>query len=192
MTQQLVHKAEYARMRGRGKSAVSNWIAAGQLEAPALVMRDGVEMIDVEIADAMLAARLDQSQQLAQSSPMTGAPLDDDDDVKAGPGLAPEQREYLQLKVDEKKIAVERGRRALLAETGRYVEAADVERVWAREAAAMISEFEAWVYAYAQEFADEHNLDAAAVKLQARNSFNAFRARQANVKRGSELPQAAE
>ena len=64
---ELVSKSVYAQMRGRGPSAVSNWIKDGKLEPPA-VTDDG--LINVPLADAMLAARLDPSQQLAQDRPI--------------------------------------------------------------------------------------------------------------------------
>lgn len=67
----IVTKAAYARMRHRTPAALSHWIRDAKLVPPALVLKDGRELVDVALADEQLAEILDPSQQLAQPHPMT-------------------------------------------------------------------------------------------------------------------------
>src|SRR4051812_39722045 len=73
----IVTKAEYAALKERGASAVSNWIAEGKITRAALVGEGVRARIWVEQADADLLLRLDPSQQTAQPQPVapSAAPL---------------------------------------------------------------------------------------------------------------------
>ncbi|HVH77165.1 MAG TPA: hypothetical protein VM755_19795 [Stellaceae bacterium] len=51
---EIISKSEYAERRGVGESAVSNWIARGQLTPPAL-QADG--SIDADLADEQRSRR---------------------------------------------------------------------------------------------------------------------------------------
>ena len=66
----LVTKAQYAALKGRRASSVSNWIRWGKISKRALV-GDGVRArIWVEQADRDLLLTLDPSQQAAQARPI--------------------------------------------------------------------------------------------------------------------------
>ena len=68
---QTVKKSEFAQMLGKGKSAVSNWIASGKLTREprgGLVEVGGEEQIDVEAACARLKVTLDLGQQLGNAA----------------------------------------------------------------------------------------------------------------------------
>jgi hypothetical protein len=82
----LVSKSEYARLRGRAPSAVSNWIAEGKLKPPALVGSGPRAKVDVAQADRQLGALLDLGQQLAQERPVASAASGDDGDASPTPG----------------------------------------------------------------------------------------------------------
>lgn len=68
----LLSKGEYAALKGRGPSAVSNWITEGRISAEAIVGTGARAKIWVEQADRDLSRRLDLGQQLAQDKPITG------------------------------------------------------------------------------------------------------------------------
>lgn len=185
---ELVTKSQYARMRNREPSAVSNWIAGGKLAPPALVQQDGKELIDVAAADAMLAERLDPSQQLAQDTPIE-TELDDDDaellddiETKVGSsksGSITETRRYLTAKAEEKELDVERKKRAMMADSGRWLETAVAEKAFAQKLAAIFTDLEAWVSAAGEELATELGTDIRATTLALRESMRRFRERQA-------------
>ncbi|MGE4063628.1 MAG: hypothetical protein AB7E79_09695 [Rhodospirillaceae bacterium] len=84
----IVDKGTYARMRQRTPAALSHWIRDGKLTPPALVCRDGRELVDVAAADEQLAAVLDPSQQLARPHPI------------AAPAPRPEPRYALEQLLD--------------------------------------------------------------------------------------------
>ncbi len=178
----LVMKSEYAQMRGRKPSAVSNWIADGKLEAPAIT-EDG--QINVALADAMLAERLDPTQQLAQSRPLAGDLVDEDDAdlleevTKTSSTTRDAPRRYLDAKAEEKELDVERKRRQQAAEAGKWVETAQVVAVWNRNMAAVFTDLEAWVTQAGEELATKLETDPRLTTLALRESLRQFRERQA-------------
>ena len=119
---EILSKSAYARLRGRGPSAVSNWIRSGQLSPPAL-LPDG--RINVELADLQLAERLDPVRSAAQRSPV-GSNTGSSDPVKEA------QAEYLRARALSAAIRAERERRELNAERGRYMLTDQVRSEWGR------------------------------------------------------------
>lgn len=191
---QLVTKSAYARLRNRAPSAVSNWIADGKLTPPAVVD----DMIDVALADAQLAERLDPSQQLAQERPLSGADLDDDADADEDPllegstaGAASSRdatKRYLQAKAEEKELEVERRKRNMMAESGRWMETAAAERAFGQKLSAIFTDMEAWVNQAGEELANTLGTDLRATTLALRDSLRAFRERQAQREENAAKP----
>ena len=106
---EILSKSAYARQRGRGPSAVSNWIRSGQLSPPAL-LPDG--RINVELADLQLAERLDPVRSAAQRSSV-GSNTGSSDPAKVA------RAEYLRASALSAAVRAERERRELYAERGR-------------------------------------------------------------------------
>lgn len=69
----VVTKGQYARLKNRAPSAVSNWIAEGKISRDALIGEGRNARVWVEKADADLAVSLDPAQQAAQELPIIGA-----------------------------------------------------------------------------------------------------------------------
>lgn len=161
-----VTKSTYAKMRNRAPSAVSNWIADGKLKAPALVEDDGAELVDVELADAMLAAELDPRQQAAPDDP--------------------DNRRFVKARADRMEAEAEGLVRRRQEETGKWLEAEAARRAFGREIAAAITETEAWLMPTAEILAAEIGAERKAVLVILRREWRAFRARQAQAKRGEQ------
>jgi len=191
----LVTKSTYARMRDRAPSAVSNWIADGKLKAPALVQDDnGDEMVDVDKADAMLAAELDPSQQAAQKHPIGVAqiPAEVAEAASAEPKVEPEDpdnRRFIRARADVKEAEAEGLRRKRLEETGKWYVAEEADAAHAKDLGAAIAETEAWLLGTLSErFAAELNVERAAAIGILRREWRAFRERQAAARRGAPVP----
>src|SRR5690349_10667216 len=96
----VMSKSEFARLKRRGASAVSNWIAAGKISEAALIGKGNSAKIWVEQAEADLAASLDPSQQAIQMAPILSTVPQPDmpllptlpDQVQAGSPTAPSVR----------------------------------------------------------------------------------------------------
>ena len=119
---EILSKSAYAARRGRGPSAVSNWIRSGQLSAPAL-RPDG--KIDAELADGQLAKTLDPVRSAAQRLPVASNTSGSDPAKQA-------QAEYLRARALSASVRAERERRELNAQRGRYMLTEEARAEWAR------------------------------------------------------------
>lgn len=195
-----VTKSVYARLKNRAASAVSNWIADGKLRAPALVEdANGDELVDVDLADAMLAAELDPSQQAAQAQPIGAivqppAPISatsSDDQADTGapsePRVEPEDpdnRRFIRARADVKEAEAEGLRRKRLEETGKWLDAEQARAAFGKEMSASIAEAEAWLLgSLADRLSAELGVEKKAVLPILRREWRAFRDRQAGAKR---------
>lgn len=137
-------KSAFARRRSRTPTAVGQWIRAGILSGPALEGKGRSARINVEIAEAQLASRLDPGQALGNGSgsskttrtlkvPQPSKPIpsiepeveagEPDDDATLDPDYAREKARLAKAQADaqEMKNAKERGR---------LVEADAVDQKW--------------------------------------------------------------
>ena len=117
MAEKLVSKGQYAALRGRSPSAVSAWIKAGQLTAPALQGRK----INVEEADRQLAERLDPLLSAARARRSAVASSNTGSAFRSLSEAERSQNEYLAARAASARLRLERERRELAAERGRYV-----------------------------------------------------------------------
>lgn len=180
----IVTKGEFAAMKGRGPSAVSNWIADGKISPAALVGTGVRARIWVEQAERDLARNLDPSQQIAQDHPVSlTAPAAEGDAVPAPmAGSAPAQAEDEDLRRRRKADADAAEHQAQMArlkverESGRWVDAAEVSKVFAREMAKLVSETEAWAtQKVARTLADAHGLEWRTLSVEIRTLWREFR-----------------
>jgi len=141
---EIVQKSEFAKRANVGKSAVSNWIAAGQLTREpggGLVMRGKREMVDVAAAVERLNLRLDPSQSLANGAVRREALRQDAQPEGAVPPLAPEEPDdYRSAKTEQAKLAAARGRLSLERERGAWVSRDDAAAETRKAVAALLAE----------------------------------------------------
>jgi hypothetical protein len=169
-TDEIVTKGEFAQRIDRTAARVSQLIAERKLTAPALTP-DG--RVNVRLGRLQLASLLDPSQQLAQTKPIL--PLGGDTDDNAG--LVKAKRENAELDAEQK-------RRRLNLEKGIYTLTEDMKRALGAEMTNVFSQLEVWIADAGKTLALEHALDERQVTIHLRKSFNAFRAKQAQARRG--------
>lgn len=187
----VVTKGEYARLKGRQPSAVSNWIADGRISAAALIGEGNRARIWVEQADADLARNLDPAQQAAQAVPIAPRLAD-------APQPAPEQSNVFELRpsaravqaamddedvrrrrradADKAEHDAEAARRRNAVDEGRWMDTAAAQREWARELARIISDIETFLAStLARDLAEKHGLDWKELSVELRRAFRSHR-----------------
>ncbi|WP_375782894.1 hypothetical protein ACE10Z_23560 [Bradyrhizobium sp. Pha-3] len=193
----VVSKGEFAKRKGRGPSAVSNWIRDGKISAAALIGSGNAAKIWLERAEADLAGSLDPSQQVNQATPIlagtaAGALADlplVNGDAQSAPVPPPSFRPVVQTDreldlarrtkadADSAELDLEIKRRKMAVDEGRYVEAAEATRSFGRELAKLSSEIETWLFStLAREIANAYGLDWKALAVAMRESYRKFRA----------------
>lgn len=214
----LVSKGEFAKLKQRGPSAVSNWIAAGQITRASLVGDGHRAKIWVEQAERDLAASLDPSQQVIQQAPilpqaqaagLPELPLVGEGEPAQQPtataqGSRPAQQTEREMDLarrakadaDRAEYDAEEARRKLAVAQGKYVVAEDAAREWGREMARFIADTETFLSStMARELAAAHGLDWKALSVEIREQFRAFRAEtseEARARREALVPEAAD
>lgn len=191
----VVSKGEFARLKQRGPSAVSNWIAAGKISPAALIGKGNAAKIWVEQAEADLAGSLDPSQQVIQAAPILPSarkapdlPLVPDDDAApiapaavSRPQPPQTDRENdlarrTRADADRAELDLELARRKMAVDEGRYVEAAEAARSYGRELAKLLSETETYLFStLAREIANAHGIDWKTLAVAMRDSYRRFR-----------------
>jgi hypothetical protein len=152
----IVTKREYARMKQRCPSAISNWIAAGRLTPAALIGSGMRARIWVEQADRDLARRLDPGQQDAQEHPIVAdASSSLSNGSSGGLEVVDEVRQARldQLRLQNQKLAEDAALRA-----GRYILAADVTRELGRSNAMLMSMWDGWLSELCQTLAGQFSI----------------------------------
>ena len=189
----VVSKGEFARLKQRGPSAVSNWIKDGKISPAALIGKGNAAKIWVEQAERDLAASLDPSQQVIQAAPIlpTSAPVPDLPLDAAPIAAAPVARQAPALQTDREldlarrtradadraELDLELARRKMAVDEGRYVEAAEAARSYGRELAKLLSETETFLFStLAREIANAHGIDWKTLAVSMRESYRKFRA----------------
>ncbi|HLN11066.1 MAG TPA: hypothetical protein VK281_19190 [Xanthobacteraceae bacterium] len=126
MNQDIVSKAEFARITGVTRARVSQWISGGELDGA--LVRDGrAERIDVKAARRQLGGRLAVDQRTISRG--RGDRGDTIDEI---------QRERLAAL----RLTNERARAAALADAGRFLEADAVRVELGRVAGRLVSAFD--------------------------------------------------
>lgn len=179
--QTIVTKGEYAALKGRAPSAISNWIAEGKISPEALIGTGVRAKIWVERADADLARSLDPAQQSAQdrpvglaAAPMPASPqpsspsppypitVDGDDDL----------RRRRKADADRAEFEAEQARRKLAVDAGRWIEASAAAKAFAQQLAKLISDTETFLTGdLARQLGDTHGLDWKALSVEIRAAF---------------------
>lgn len=185
-------KSAYAKYRGRGPSAVSNWIATGRLTDDAFDGPGRNALVIVEIADRQLAENLDPGQQAgngaglaAQLPSGTGAP--DTPAASPAPQQLPSannhQARILESKAEQQEIETARARRRFLAEQGVYTKAEDASRAWARELADLLGQIELALPEIAERMAVQLGCDKREATLLIKREWRGLRERLAQQAR---------
>lgn len=184
----IVTKADYAALKKRTPSAISNWIADGKITKAALV-GDGVRAkVWVEQADADLLRSLDPAQQSAQIAPVAASsPLPLEQGLSPGPLTSPraaassddeDLRRRRKADADRAEHEAEAARRKLAVEEGRWVDAAEAAKVWGRELSTLLSKTETFLFTHLpRDLADRYpGLDWKQVAVVIRQLYRKHRA----------------
>lgn len=184
----VITKAEYAALKQRGPSAVSNWIAEGRISKEALVGEGNRARIWVERADADLARNLDPGQQASQAVPVSPAlvpvPIEDGSNVvelrsaTANRAAADDEDVRRRRKADADKAEhdAEAARRRLAVDEGRWIDAAEAQREWGRALAKIVADTETFLTnTLARSIAEVHGLDWKALSVEIRNLYRQHR-----------------
>lgn len=186
--QTVITKGEYAARKGRKPSAVSNWIRDSKISAAALIGHGHNAKIWVEQADEDLARSLDPGQQAAQERPImpaTLAPVEDEPGAGSPPrssaAVPPPVHDDLARRrradADKAEHDAEAARRKLAQDEGRWVDAGEAQRAWARQLAHIVSETETFLATtLANDLADRFGLDRKAVAGAVRDAYRSHRA----------------
>lgn len=184
----IITKGEFAKLKGRAPSAISNWIADGRITAAAL-MGSGVRArIWVEQAERDLARNLDPSQQIAQDRPvsMTAPAGGGVQEAPAAPLPAPAEDEDLRRRrradAESAEHQAELLRMKREREAGRWVEAAGAQKRFSAELVKFVTEVETWAaQKLARMLAEKHGLDWRTLSADVRASWREFRGEKANA-----------
>lgn len=183
--QTIVTKAEYAKLKNRAPSCISNWIKEGKITPAALIGTGVRSRIWVEQADADLLRNLDVGQQTAQTNPIMpsgSAPdllhpatrvayTDDEENV----------RRKRKADADRAEEEAEAARRRNLVDAGRWIDAAEAKRVWTGEFARELAEIETFLFTtLSKQHADRHGLDWKRISVEFRADFRAHRSKSAD------------
>lgn len=171
----LVSKSEYARLKNRTPQAVSNWIASGVITSKALVGSGRRAKICVEQADSDLARQLDPGQQSAQARPANLSI-----NSKTDKPTASEPDEYLvrRRKADAERaeIEAERARGQLAAERGKWLDAEEAQKAWAKQCTKELTAIEQFLgNTLAVDLADEFGLNCKELSVAIRQSWRGYR-----------------
>ena len=183
----IITKGEFAAMKGRKPSAISNWIADGKITPAALVGTGVRAKIWVEQAERDLARNLNPSQQIAQDRPISltapaageapAAPL-----APTAPPASPVVSEDEDLRrrrradADNAEHQAELSRLKREAAAGQWVEAAGVRKAFAKELAEFMTKVEMWAgQKLAHALAEQHGLDWRTVAAEIRAHWREFR-----------------
>lgn len=207
----VVTKGKFAALKGRTPQCVSNWIKDGKITGSALVGEGHRAQIWVERADADLARSLDPAQQAAQPNPVaatiTGAPTPPEPAQPAPdfngslPALRPaavddeDLRRRRKADADRAEFDAEVVRRKLLAEEGRWIDAATAQKAWAGKLAKLTSETETFLSnLLARKIADETKSDWKLLAALMRDGYREFRLSVSTEAQAAaeEMPEAAE
>jgi hypothetical protein len=191
--QTIVTKGEYAALKGRAPSAISNWIAEGKISADALIGQGVRARIWVERADADLARSLDPAQQAAQDRPVgIGSPVHPALPETPRPASAPpalpasgqapayptpieaddDLRRRRKADADRAEAEAEQARRKLNVDAGRWIEASAATREFAQQVAKLIADTETFLAGpLARQLADAHSLDWKALSVEIRAAW---------------------
>ena len=178
----IVTKSEYAQMKGRVSSAVSNWLAAGRITPAALVGSGERARIWVEQADRDLARLLDPGQQDAQRNPISGIPIspaaaaardiftDEPDEVID----EIRQARLHQLRHQNQKLAEDAALRS-----GRYMLTAEASRQMGRNCSSMLLMWEGWLQEFCQAVAGQFSIPLRDLQHEASKRYRELRGRAA-------------
>lgn len=167
----VVSKAEFSRMIGRSKAAVTGYVKDRKLSGAALVDDEGVEKIDVDVALRQLDLTLDPIQRAAQASTAAAVqdlPLNDD------------QRRLVRANAEIKETQSLRARADLLASNGNWVHAGEVRSAWGRRLAELLMLIEAEFPTVVDALAKIPPGDRRAMTLELRKAFRQVRQRVAD------------
>lgn len=183
--QTIVTKAEYAKLKNRSPSCISNWIKEGKITPAALIGTGVRSRIWVEQADADLLRNLDVGQQTAQATPiMPSGPAPDLLHPAPRPAYTDDEenvRRKRKADADRAEEEAEAARRRNLVDAGRWIDAAEAKRVWTGEFARELAETETFLFgSLAEELAEDYGLDWKAVSVNMRKRFRAYRSRAAD------------
>ncbi|MFG1262350.1 hypothetical protein [Xanthobacter aminoxidans] len=184
----IITKGEFAKLKGRAPSAISNWIADGRITAAALVGSGVRARIWVEQAERDLARNLDPSQQIAQDRPVSmAAPAGSvAPEAPAAPLPAPAEDEDLRRRrradAESAEHQAELLRMKREREAGRWVEAADAQKRFSAELVKFVTEVETWAaQKLARTLAEKHGLDWRTLSADVRASWREFRGEKADA-----------
>jgi len=165
-----ITKSEFARRVGVGRSCVANWIVAGKITAPALVMVGRSEKIDEDVARSQLGDRLDVDQRLANGRALLSG---DASPVDADPVVGRIKAARLrQIELANSKAEAEAAERA-----GRYVLADAMRQEVGRIAGAMISAVEGGLVDLANAVAVDTGANQRDVLVALRRAWRVLRMR---------------
>jgi hypothetical protein len=158
-----ISKSAFAAHRGVGTSAVSNWIARGQLAGAALT-EDG--QINVEEADRQLGVAVDPGR----GAPAAGA------SASRGQGQEDDTAATLaQIRLRKETLALEQQERSAALDRGELMRVDDARRAWASELDDLVAATELFVV----ELPVKLGLTGRESVEIARREWRAFRARRA-------------
>lgn len=162
----IVSKSEFAALKKRAKSAVSNWIAEGKLTGASLVGSGVRAKIWLERAEAELAGTLAESQQVIQAAPANAATPADGDTLKLR-READTSRAQTEAELSKLKLA---------REEGRWIEAHRAQQDWGKQLAGLVAETESFIVnRLAREIAEAHGLDWKLLAITSRDKYRQFR-----------------
>ncbi len=166
---EIVTKAEFAKLVQRDPAFVSRAIASGRIHGPALVGEGRAARIRVAEAFAQLGRSLDLSQQLAQDKPILtpvgGGMLLDDGDSAERAGVHGLREESLELKNKKTRLELERMEREQLRQAGELVLAADVAAALRRQLQPLVSTFDELPAAIAKPLSEQFGVPYAEVLI---------------------------
>lgn len=169
MSDDVVTKGEFAKLRGVAPSAVSNWLRDGKLFGDALVGTGPRARIRVAVAEAQLAATLDPGQQMGQGKvPLAATVRTEDESSLARYQAAKAEREELRLA--QEKAEAE-------AREGEYLRTEEARADWGAQMSALTAGVEAALPDAANRIAAALQVDPSAVTRVLRTWFRDMRAR---------------
>lgn len=192
MGEEIVSKAEFAKLVKRDPAFVSRAIASGRLHGAALVGEGRGARIRVAAAFEQLGRALDLSQQLAQekpilperAAPVAGLLLEDGDGGERA-GVHGLREESLELRNRKARLELERMERDQLRQAGELVPAADVAAALRRQLQPLVATFDEVPAAVAKVIAEQFGAPypdvLIAVKGAIRQQRSAWAARAAAV-----------
>lgn len=164
----IVTKAQYALLKKRTPSSVSNWITAGKISKAALIGEGRGARIWAERADSDLALSLDPSQQAAQNKPVEAPAADVIEFAIA--------KRFREAKAKTAEYEAEAAYRRLMVDAGRWIDAEEAAKVWARELTQVLDEFERFILnIFPRKLAEQYGLDWKDLSIRIRKLWYAYR-----------------